>query len=122
MDLPLSKAVQNVIDQYPITRPARGLSSRARYTVAASDTEYSQALPSNVLGIIVHNLSSEPLRIAFATGAVADPTESSADEITVAPYQSKPLGLIAPGASTTLYYASTLRGSQFDLELEMGSI
>lgn len=80
-------------------------------TMPNADTEYSQALPSNVKKFLIHTRDESEFRLAFVTGKVATPT---------APYFTIPASKayyedhINP-ASLTLYFASASAGKVVEI-------
>lgn len=92
--------------------------SIAPYTVTTAEFEFSLTVPAGTGGLEIENLSGQPLRVAFITGKVALPNDTSQSVIAIAPNAHHNFGEVNFEAAGTLYYASSLLNHRFDLILK----
>lgn len=81
-------------------------------TLVATNTEYSQVLPSTCRRLSFQNRNARDIRFAFVTGKVATPTAPYYTLKANASYDSGPIHL----ASGTIYLAGTQAGNIVEIE------
>lgn len=84
-------------------------------TMTLADTEYSQQLPENCKGFLIHTRDESTFRIAFATGRVALPTEPYFTVPEGKAYGDSVSNYTYGGNLLTLYFASDYAGKVVEI-------
>ena len=81
-----------------------------------ADTEYTQELPENTKGFIIHTRDETIFRLAFETGHVATPTEPYFTVVATKAFSTGDIfNYTVGGNRLTLYFASTNAGKVIEL-------
>ena len=88
-----------------------------RLTTTASNTEERFTIPARTIELKIRNTSGDELRVDFAADRVAATTAVIPKPIAIAPFVEKDFGRVSMTADTTLYYASNLKGAEFEIEI-----
>lgn len=85
-------------------------------TMTLADTEYSQELPENCKGYIIHTRDESEFRLAFETGRVATPTTPWFTVPAAKAYGDGDISIYTyGGVLLTLYFASDSAGKIIEI-------